>query len=142
MTSVAPSLLNLYPKSHLSFAGSAPSLKPQAEIAQLQTPISKQAKWHSAEPCLPTPCSTSSTHTPGCHNDFSTPLVHPCSYDPLLCSSQSLKMVSRCQLVLAVWMNIKFYFFVARQPQAFINPVEMPAWFQSLLNELKSLVLE
>lgn len=47
-------------------------------------------------------------------------------------------MVSRCQLVLAVWMNIKFYFFVARQPQAFINPMEMPAWFQSLLNELKT----
>lgn len=50
--------------------------------------------------------------------DVSTPPVHPCSsYAPLLSSSQSLKMVSRCQLVLAVFYFSKFYLFVDRQPR-------------------------
>lgn len=71
-TSVALSLLNLYPKLHLPFAGSAPILRAWAEIAQLQTLISKQEKWHRAEPCSrPMLCTlASSTHTSGYNNDL------------------------------------------------------------------------
>lgn len=71
-TNVALSLLNLYPKLHLPFAGSAPILRAWVEIAQLQTLISKQEKWHRAELCSrPMLCTlASSTHTPGYNNDL------------------------------------------------------------------------